>query len=297
MAAPDPAAPGVPPAIVPVLAQIAELLERIAGSLPPLPAEPDWSAPAFYWRRTGGAAHLLAVPRVHQIHLADLLFIEDQKAQLVRNTEQFLGGRPANNALLWGARGTGKSSLIKALFNHFRPQGLRLIQVERADLVDLPLILERLRGREERFLLYCDDLAFEADDLSFKALKSLLEGSIFAPAENLLLYASSNRRHLVPEYPSENQDSRLVEGELHHGESVEEKVSLSDRFGLWLSFHPFSQAQYLETVFHWMRRLGCNPPDRQAAQTAALQWALRRGSRSGRTAWQFARDWAGREFL
>ncbi len=277
-----------------LLERVGELLERVGGLLPPAAAEPDWSVPAFYWRRTPAGGQLSAVPEIHEIELDDLLFLDRQKALLVQNTAQFLQGRPANNALLWGARGTGKSSLIKALFQHFRPLGLRLIQVERTDLVDLPLMLGQLRGRPERFLLFCDDLAFEADDAAFKALKSVLEGSIFAPPENLLLYASSNRRHLVPEYQSENRDSRLVEGELHHGESVEEKISLSDRFGLWLAFHPFSQAQYLAAVDHWVRRLGAPCPDPAALQAAALRWALQRGSRSGRTAWQFARDWAGR---
>lgn len=285
---------GDPAAWERLLAQAEALVSRLATLLPPVAAEPDWSAPALYWRRTGGGGQLLAVPEVHQIGLDDLLHLERQKALLVQNTAQFLRGRPANNALLWGARGTGKSSLIKALFHHFRPQGLRLIQVERGDLIDLPLILDLVRGRPERFLLFCDDLAFEADDAAFKALKSLLEGAIFAPPENLLLYASSNRRHLVPEYQGENRDSRLVEGELHHGETVEEKISLSDRFGLWLAFHPFSQAQYLDTVDHWLRRLGacCAAPD--ALHAEALRWALQRGARSGRTAWQFARDWAGR---
>lgn len=277
-----------------LLERVGELLDRLGTLLPPVASEPDWSVPAFYWRRTPSGGQLLPVPEVHEIGLEDLLFLERQKALLVQNTAQFLHGRPANNALLWGARGTGKSSLIKALFQHFRPQGLRLIQVERSDLVDLPLLVGQLRGRPERFLLFCDDLAFEADDAPFKALKSVLEGAIFAPPENLLLYATSNRRHLVPEYQSENRDSRLVEGELHHGESVEEKVSLSDRFGLWLAFHPFSQAQYLATLDHWVGRLGgvCLSPD--SLHTEALRWALQRGSRSGRTAWQFARDWVGR---
>jgi predicted AAA+ superfamily ATPase len=233
------------------------------------------------------------VHEVHLISLDDLLFLDRQKAELVRNTEQFLAGRPANDALLWGARGTGKSSLIKALFNRFRPQGLRLIQVDRADLIDLPEMVDRVRGSQDKYLLYCDDLSFEADDASFKALKSVLEGSIFAPPNNLLLYASSNRRHLLPEYQSENLDCRVLDGEVHFGETVEETISLSDRFGIWLSFHPFNQEQYLQTVFHWLHRLSCPVPEQEVVRGAALQWALRRGSRSGRTAWQFARDWSG----
>lgn len=278
-----------------ILERLDGLLGRIVEWLPaPVPAT-DWSAPAFYWRRSGPLGYLAAVQKVHQIALDDLLFLDRQKAELVRNTEQFLAGRPSNDALLWGARGTGKSSLIKALYNHFRPQGLRLIQVARTDLTDLPEIVEQLRGRQEKYLLYCDDLSFEADDANFKALKSVLEGSIFAPPDNLLLYASSNRRHLLPEFQRENLESQILEGELHFGETVEEKISLSDRFGIWIAFHPFSQEQYLETVFHWLRRLGCPLVEQPAVHNAALQWALRRGSRSGRTAWQFARDWSGRQ--
>lgn len=277
-----------------LLERIADLLERIGSALGQPPGKPDWDASAFYWRHAGTQGRLVPVRQVHRVRLEDLLFIDAQKTQLVRNTRQFLAGRPANNALLWGARGTGKSSLIKGLFNHFRPDGLRLIQVERADLVDLPEIVDQIRERDEKFLLFCDDLAFEADDSSFKALKSVLEGSIFEPPENLLIYASSNRRHLLPEYAAENRDTRIEDGEIHYGETVEEKISLSDRFGIWLAFHPFSQAQYLTAVYHWLERLGCPSPDREALQGEALQWALRRGSRSGRTAWQFARDWAGR---
>ena len=279
----------------PLVDRIDGLLDRISEWLPaPIP-ETDWSVPAFYWRRSGRSGYLAAVHEIHQIALDDLLFLDRQKVELVRNTEQFLAGKSANDALLWGARGTGKSSLIKALFNRFRPHGLRLIQVDRADLIDLPEMVERLRGRQEKYLLFCDDLSFEADDASFKALKSVLEGSIFAPPNNLLLYASSNRRHLLPEYQSENLESRVLDGELHFGETVEEKISLSDRFGIWISFHPFNQEQYLQTVFHWLHRLGSPMPEQEAVRSAALQWALRRGSRSGRTAWQFARDWSGQQ--
>jgi hypothetical protein len=220
--------------------------------------------------------------------------MDRQKAEVMRNTEQFVTGRPANNVLLWGSRGTGKSTLVKAVFNAFAPRGLRLIEVETHDLVDLPDIVERLHGRRERFLLYCDDLSFEADDPSYKALKAVLEGSIAAPPDNVLVYATSNRRHLMPEPQRDNLESRLVGGEIHHGEAVEEKISLSERFGLWLSFYPFDQEQYLAIAGHWLRRLGSVGPEAPEVRSAALQWALARGSRSGRVARQFALDWAGR---
>ena len=221
--------------------------------------------------------------------------MDRQKAEIQRNTRQFIAGLPANNVLLWGARGTGKSSLIKALLNEYADQGLRMIEVDKDDLVHWADIVERVYDRPERFLLYCDDLSFEADDASYKALKAILDGSISAAPENVLLYATSNRRHLLPEYMSENQDSRIVEGELHHGEAVEEKISLSERFGLWLSFHPFSQDDYLAIVAYWLGELGWTEGLDEESRKLALRWALTRGSRSGRVAWQFARDWVGRQ--
>ena len=213
------------------------------------------------------------------------------------NARQFLAGRPCNNVLLWGARGTGKSSLIKALLNEHADRGLRLIEVDKHDLIDLPDIVESLFERPERFLLYCDDLSFEANDPSYKALKAMLDGSISTAPDNVLLCATSNRRHLLPEYLRENQDTQIVEGELHHGEAVEEKISLSERFGLWLSFHPFGQDDYLAIVAHWLEQLGWPAGLDGAAHEEALRWALQRGSRSGRVAWQFARDWVGRNGL
>lgn len=275
------------------------LLERIATLLPPGGESPDWSAQAFRWRRMGMRGWLQAVHTPHRIALEDLRCLERQKEVIERNTRQFLAGRGANNLLLWGSRGTGKSSLIKAIFEALREQGLRLIEVDKEDLVQLPEILDLVRDRPERFILFCDDLSFEASESGYKALKAALDGSIIAPPENLLIYATSNRRHLLPELQSENREARLVDGELHQGESVEEKISLSDRFGLWVAFHPFSQAQYLELVTHWLERLGrptsgLSADERDTLERAALQWSLRRGSRSGRTAWQFARDWAGR---
>jgi predicted AAA+ superfamily ATPase len=276
------------------------LMERLGGLLPPGTEPPDWTAHAFRWRRRGDRGWLQAVHAPHRIDLDDLLCLDRQKSEIERNTAAFLAGRGANNILLWGSRGTGKSSLVKAIFNGMRDRGLRLIEVDKDDLVQLPEILELIRDRPERFILFCDDLSFEASESGYKALKAALDGSITATPANLLIYATSNRRHLLPEFQSENREARFVDGELHHGESVEEKISLSDRFGLWVAFHPFSQTQYLALVHHWLARLGGTPPtagpaEREALERAALQWALRRGSRSGRTAWQFARDWSGRD--
>lgn len=283
-----------------LLIRAERLLERLEKLLPPGDESPDWSAHAFRWRRQGQRGWLQAVHAPHRIALDELLCLDQQKAEIERNTRQFIAGRGANNVLLWGSRGTGKSSLIKAVFTALRDQGLRLIEVDKEDLIQLPEILELLRGRPERFILFCDDLSFEASESGYKALKAALDGSITATPENLLIYATSNRRHLLPEFQSENREARILDGELHQGESVEEKISLSDRFGLWIAFHPFSQAQYLALVHHWLARLATQPSqvatsdERERIEQAALQWALRRGSRSGRTARQFARDWVGR---
>lgn len=278
-----------------LLGRVEHLIERVERLLPPAPPTIDWdSTKALRWRRDLGRGHLRPVRHPHRLHLADLQCIDHQKTELSRNTRQFLAGLPANNALLWGARGTGKSSLIKALFNEYAEHGLRLIEVDKEDLVQLPEIVEPFYERPERFLLYCDDLSFEADDPSYKALKAILDGSISSAPENVLIYATSNRRHLLPEFMSENRDTRIVDGELHHGEAVEEKISLSERFGLWLSFYPFSQDDYLAIVDYWLNRFGVQAVLNEAAHQAALRWALSRGSRSGRVAWQFARDWIGR---
>jgi predicted AAA+ superfamily ATPase len=285
-----------------LIARADNLIERLERVLPEPPAPADWGSRAFRWRSRAGRGWLQAVPEPHAIHPGDLLCLELQKAEVERNTRQFLAGRGANNVLLWGSRGTGKSSLVKAVFNALgrssdgpsSDPGLRLMEVDKADMGDLPDIIELVRPRTERFILFCDDLSFEAGERGYKALKAALEGSIGAAPDNLLIYATSNRRHLLPEFQSENREARFVEGELHQGESVEEKISLSDRFGLWVAFHPFTQAQYLMVVRHWVARLGMPPVDWSEIERAALQWALRRGSRSGRTAWQFARDWVGR---
>jgi predicted AAA+ superfamily ATPase len=278
--------------------RLAATLERLEALLPVAPTEPDWERyRAFRWRRWGQRGYLQPVRHPHRLRLADLQQIDRQKAALDLNLRQFLAGRPCNNVLLWGARGTGKSSLIKALLNEYAAAGLRLIEVDKRDLIDLPDIVDPLYDRPERFLLYCDDLSFEADDSSYKALKAMLDGSISAAPDNVLLCATSNRRHLLPEYQQENQDSRIIEGELHHGEAVEEKISLSERFGLWLSFHPFSQDNYLNIVAHWLDQLGWPNGLDPATREEALRWALQRGTRSGRVAWQFARDWVGRQDL
>jgi predicted AAA+ superfamily ATPase len=272
------------------------LLARLEGLLPaPLP-EPDWSAHAYRWRRQQGRGYLQAVHHPHHIHLADLQDIDAQKQQLVANTRQFLRGLPCNNVLLTGARGTGKSSLFKALLTDFAEQGLRLVEVDKADLVDLPDLAELLRNRPERFLIFCDDLSFDADEPGYKALKVALDGSVAASAENMLICATSNRRHLMPEFMKENLETQYVGDEIRPGDTVEEKISLSERFGLWLTFYPFDQNAYLDIVRHWLAHFGIRRITPQTRQ-AALQFALQRGSRSGRVAWQFARDWAGKQAL
>lgn len=275
--------------------RIDKLLDRVESILPAERQEPDWQALAFLWRKPG---YLQAVKHPNHSILDDLMHIDQQKLRLERNTQQFLKKLPANNALLSGSRGTGKSTLVRALLTQYAPEGLRLIEVDRQDLIHLPDIVEPLYKRPERFIIFSDDLSFEADDASYKALKAMLDGSVAAAPPNVLLYATSNRRHLMPEYQRENQEAKNVNGEIHHGEAVEEKISLSERFGLWLSFYPLRQEQYLDIVFHWLKRLNVKfDPEDKAIRTKALSWALQRGSRSGRVALQFARDWAGRTSL
>ena len=271
------------------------LLTRLEQLLPASPPLTDWKASiAFRWRKRAGRGYIEAVAHPHRIGLDDLQGIDEQKALVDRNTRQFVEGLPANNVLLTGARGTGKSSLIKALLNKYARRGLRLIEVEKHDLVELSEIVEPVYDRPERFLLYCDDLSFEADEPGYKALKVVLDGSIAAASDNVLIYATSNRRHLMPEYMHENLETKHIGEEIHPGETVEEKVSLSERFGLWVSFYPFDQDEYLTIVAHWLGHFGAKGALTETVRKEALQWALMRGSRSGRVAWQFARDWTGR---
>jgi predicted AAA+ superfamily ATPase len=272
-----------------------QVLERLEAALPPQLPLPDWKAAlAYRWRKRNGRGFLQPVTHPHRIRLADLRGIDEQIQLVEQNTRQFLEGLTANDVLLTGARGTGKSSLIKAVLNKFSAKGLRLIEVEKQDLMDLPDIVDLVADAPYKFILFCDDLSFDADEPGYKALKVILDGSISATSENLLIYATSNRRHLMPEYMQENLETKYLGEEIHPGESVEEKISLSERFGLWVSFYPFDQDEYLVIVDYWLGQLGVGERDRAKALQEALQWALTRGSRSGRVAWHFARDWAGR---
>jgi len=274
------------------------LLARLEKLLPPVDDDADIAdAIAWRWRKRNGRGELQVITRFNAVTLADLLHIERQKAALERNTRQFLAGLPANNALLWGPRGTGKSSLVKALLNDYAGAGLRLVEVDRLDLTDLPDIVDRLHGAEHRYVIYCDDLSFDENDATYRALKTVLDGSVLDTPENIVVYATSNRRHLMPEHQADNLGAKVIEGELHQTEAVEEKISLSERFGLWLSFHPLNQEKYLDIVMHWLGVLEADLGERAVIEHAALQWALLHGSRSGRSAYQFARDWSGRQAL
>jgi len=278
-----------------LVARAEALIARIEALLPSKSQPVDWhGAVAFRWRRRDGRSMLVPVSHPHSIRFSDLRGIDRQRAVIEQNTRQFVAGRPANNVLLTGARGTGKSSLVKAALNRFAKEGLRLIEVDKHDLVDLQEITDLVSGRPERFIVFCDDLSFEASEPGYKALKVALDGSIAATADNLLIYATSNRRHLMPEFMQENLEYKTVGDEIHPGETSEEKISLSERFGLWVSFWPFDQDEYLDIVAHWLAHFGLGPREAEAARTDALQFALGRGSRSGRVAWQFARDYAGR---
>jgi len=278
-----------------LLQRAERLIERIESVLPQPLGEPDWGASvAFRYRKRGGHGVLEPVRHVAAIALDDLREVDDQKHKIQRNTEHFVQGLPANNVLLTGARGTGKSSLIKACLNAYAAQGLRLIEVDKADLTDLPDIVDVVAGRPEKFMVFCDDLSFEDGEAGYKALKSILDGSVAASTPNVLIYATSNRRHLLPEYMKENLSyTHTEDGEVHPGEAVEEKISLSERFGLWVSFYPFSQDEYLSVANQWLSHYGVPVAEFEAARPLALVWALERGSRSGRVAYQFARDYAG----
>ncbi len=276
-------------------------LQRLNEVLPPVAAAIDWSVTqAAWWRRRVLSGHLEPVMQTAPVSLDDVLGVDRQRNLVVGNTAQFVKGLPANNVLLTGARGAGKSSLIQAVLNRFAAEGLRLVQVEPQDLRDLPDITGQLKGQPYRFILFCDDLSFDARDEGYKALKSILDGAIAAATENVLVYATSNRRHLMPEYQSDNASYVMTEGgELHPGEAVEEKISLSDRFGLWVSFQPMPQEPYLAIARHWVEKLGASHQVgwTEQARQAALRWALQRGTRSGRTAFQFAKSHVGNALL
>ena len=279
-----------------LLQRAESLLTRLEAVLPHPLTAPDWScAVAFRYRKRGGSGVIEPVRHAATIRLADLVEVQPQKDRLVRDTEQFVAGHGANNVLLTGARGTGKSSLIKACLNHFSPRGLRLIEVDKTDLIDLPDIVDLVAERVERYIVFCDDLSFDEGEPGYKALKSILDGSVSQSSDNVLIYATSNRRHLLPEYMKENLSYQHTEdGEVHPGEVIEEKISLSERFGLWVSFYPFSQDEYLGIVAQWLRGFGVAEAAIQEARQESLVWALERGSRSGRVAFQFAKDYSGR---
>lgn len=268
------------------------VLNRLDLVLPEEPSKTDWNALAYRWHSVGKKGILESLPNPHTFPLDRLAAIGTQTEKLKRNTEQFLAGRSANNVLMSGSRGTGKSSLVKALLHEYAEQGLRLIEVDKSDLVSLPALLFLLKDRPEKFIVFCDDLSFETGDETYKALKTALDGGLSQKCSNVLVYATSNRRHLMPEYMDENGGTTGIRGEIHQKEAVEEKISLSDRFGLWLSFYPFDQNDYLQAVENWLGDLGVDFDE--TARKAALQWAQMRGNRSGRSAWQFACDWAGR---
>lgn len=280
-----------------LLLRAEQLISRIESVLPQALSQPDWTASVAYRYRKRSSGHgvLEPVRHVGVMHLSDLKEIEPQKEKILLNTLQFVNGKPANNVLLTGARGTGKSSLIKACLNEYAGQGLRLIEVDKADLIDLPDIVDVVSERHEKFIVFCDDLSFEDGEPGYKALKSILDGSVAATTPNVLIYATSNRRHLLPEYMKENLSyTHTDDGEVHPGEVVEEKISLSERFGLWVSFYPFTQNEYLTIVAQWLSSFGVVATAIEAARPEALVWALERGSRSGRVAYQFARDYAGK---
>ena len=285
-----------------LIARAESVLARVEAMLPPATPDPDWrKITAARWRKQSGRSWLQGIAHPHAIRLDDLVAVDEQKRAIDRNTKHFVAGLPANNVLLTGSRGTGKSSLVKAMLAKYATRGLRLIEVEKGDLTDLPDIADRVADRPERFIVFCDDLTFDAGESGYRALKVMLDGSIAGGATNLLIYATSNRRHMLPEYFSENLETRHVGEEVHPGESVEEKISLSERFGLWISFYPFGQDDYLAAVAGWLAHFGVRAPagarDAHARTQEALQWALARGSRSGRVAWQFAKNYAGEQAL
>jgi predicted AAA+ superfamily ATPase len=279
-----------------VLEKLDRILDRVEEIVPHKLESPDWKkAIAYRWRRRANGGFLQPVSSPHKIRLSDLQGVDDQKRLVEQNTRQFVEGFTANNVVLTGAKGTGKSSLVKAVLNKFASKSLRMIEVEKHDLLDLPDIVDLVEAAPYRFIIFCDDLSFDAEEPGYKALKVVLDGSISATSDNVLIYATSNRRHLMPEYMQENLETKYLGEEIHPGESVEEKISLSERFGLWVSFYPFDQDEYLTIVYYWLGKLAKTSINKEDVRQDALQWALLRGSRSGRVAWQFARDWVGRQ--
>ncbi|MBJ6723858.1 ATP-binding protein [Geomesophilobacter sediminis] len=285
-----------------VIAQLKRVLEAAEYLLPKPPARIDWTTCyAANWKRHAFSGGLEAIENIEGILIEDLLGIEKQKKIVEENTCQFLQGLPANNILLWGTRGTGKSSLVRALLRRYAGDGLRVIQVDKDDLIHLPDIVDSLKGQPYRFIIFSDDVSFEIGESSYKMLKSALDGAVYAPPENVLIYVTSNRRHLIPEYESDNRGAMMVEGEIHHGEAVEEKISLSGRFGIWVAFHPFTQDQYLEVVRQWVERLSAKCGKKlvwdQEVRDAAVLWSQKKGDRSGRIAYQFSTDYVGQSLL
>ncbi|MDP3978145.1 MAG: ATP-binding protein [Pseudomonas sp.] len=278
------------------------VLARLEPLLPAQRGDIDWQhSLAARWHREGRSGYLQPLSIDLDLNLSDLIGVDTQREQLARNTRQFIQGLPANHALLWGARGTGKSSLVRALLAEHATAGLRLIEIERDHLADLPRVVEQLSRLPQRFVLFCDDLSFEAGEGDYRVLKSVLDGSLERSPDNVLLYATSNRRHLLPEQHSDNQAAQMVDGELHPSEAVEDKIALSDRFGLWLSFYPFTQDHFLDVVRHWVEvqaaQAGLNWQWSESLEKAAIRWALGRGNRNGRCAYQFARHWVGLQLL
>lgn len=285
-----------------LLEQLKRVLASLEMILPKAVDRIDWAVcHAANWRRHSFSGCLEPVPEIENIHLDDLFGIDKQKRLVEENTRQFLAGYPANNILLWGTRGTGKSSLVRALLNSYAGRRLRVIQVDKDDLIHLPDIVDEVKNQPYKFIIFSDDVSFEVGESSYKMLKSALDGSVYAPPENVLIYVTSNRRHLLPEYESDNRGAMMVEGEIHHGEAVEEKISLSGRFGIWVSFHPFSQDQYLEVVHRWIDKLctksGTTVEWSREIRDEAILWAQKKGDRSGRIAYQFASHWVGQQLL
>ena len=278
-----------------IIEKLSAVLDQLQQVLPETKQDTDFSAPAFRWHDK----QLKAIYQPTAMHLDDLKGIERQKAKILQNTEQFLHGLPANDILLTGSRGTGKSSIVRSLLTEYSAQGLRLIEIERDDLSDLPDIQKLIKDRSEKFIVYCDDLAFNAEDENYRSLKSVLDGSLQSGASNFIIYATSNRRHLLPEFMHENTPVTKVDvpqyKELHPQEAIEEKISLSDRFGLWLSFYPMDQNLYLEIIEHYLKKE--NMSFNEEVRAEALRWCQARGQRSGRAAYQFSKHWVGSERL